>query len=135
MIRRTFLLVALMSVVAVGCNDASGPGGGITGTYTLRTVNGQNVPFVLIQIGQTYKFEILSGQLVLNENGTFSESLSVRETENSTVSTETETTTGTWTRTNNSISFTDSENTTYSGAISDDTITFTAEQIVVVYRK
>jgi hypothetical protein len=92
--RRTALLLATSLLVAA-CSDSSGPSGdSINGTYALRTVNGQNLPFPVLVIGTDFRLEVLSGSLTVNGNGTFSFQLTLRETELGTVDTETQTTTG-----------------------------------------
>src|SRR5687767_4985621 len=101
---RKFFAVAMMSVLALpACSDSSGPGGNgdVAGTYTLRTVNGSNVPFTILQVGSTYRLEILSGSVVINSNGTYTETASLRETNGTVVTTEQQNSNGTWTRVNN----------------------------------
>ena len=137
---KKFFAVAMLSVLALtACSDSSGPGeNNIAGTYTLRTVNGSNVPFVIAQIGTTYKLEILSGSVVISSNGTYTETASLRETNGTTVTTEQENSNGTWTRVNNAITFRDAvDQTTVTASAGDNSLTLvdTESSITLVYRK
>ena len=136
--RRIAAVLAAGLLVVAGCSDSSGPSGegDINGTYTLRTVNGQNLPFPVLVVGTTYRLEVTSGSLTISGNGSYSSQISLRETEGANVVTETQGTTGTWTRTNNAISFRDNEDgTTLSGSISQNTITFVEDGASLVFRK
>jgi hypothetical protein len=81
MIRRTFLLLAGALVLGAcgGGDDPAGPSLQSIGTYTLSTVNGQPLPAVLLE-DATRKVEILSDVVTLRENGTWSETASLRTT-------------------------------------------------------
>jgi len=64
--RRIALFMALFALAA--CNDATSPNGSAAGTYTLRTVNGFNLPYTFSD-GSV----LVSDQLVLNANGTYTD--------------------------------------------------------------
>ena len=78
---RLALTLALTGIVAAGCDDSSGPGDDLDGNYSLRTINGAVLPFVLLQFGTQFKAEVTSGQLDLRNDGTFNETLTFRVTE------------------------------------------------------
>jgi hypothetical protein len=62
--RRIALFMALIALAA--CNDATSPNGSAAGTYTLRTVNGFNLPYTFSD-GSV----LLGDQLVLNSDGSY----------------------------------------------------------------
>ena len=110
--RRLALLGMLaMTVAMAGCGDDDDPSGPteITGTYTLRTVNGASLPFTLWTEAEAgFKREITGGSVTLNANGTYSDAFAIRDTEDGVVTTDTETSSGTYVRTGNTIAFTES---------------------------
>jgi len=61
--KRTAFLLAMLALTA--CGDSTGPAD-VAGVYTLRTVDGQQLPAVIL--GD----EFTSGSLSLGSNGTFS---------------------------------------------------------------
>jgi len=70
--------VLLATLVACG-GDSTGPNASVAGNYTLRTVNGSNVPAVVFQDAQE-KDEVTAGNINLNADKTWSGSLSARVT-------------------------------------------------------
>ena len=60
--RRIALLMAVIALAA--CNDATSPNGSASGSYSLRTVNGFNLPYTFSD-GSV----LISDQLVLNTDG------------------------------------------------------------------
>ena len=125
------LLVPLLS----GCSDSTGPGGSsATGTYNLRTVNGNNLPVVVLQVGSD-RVEVTQGSITLNADNTFTDRTTFRVTESGTSTTDTEVIAGTYTRNNNAIQFSTDEGDTYSASLSGNTLTQTIEGFVLVYQK
>ncbi|GBD33206.1 hypothetical protein HRbin33_02187 [bacterium HR33] len=128
---------AALSVLLSGCDIF---GGGHTGTYVLKTVNGKPLPAVILEIIGTYKAEITAGSVTLNEDNTFSASITFRETEGSTVRTQTETDSGTYTISGNTITFTSpGTGPAFTGTLSGGTLTVTTEEdditLVLVFEK
>jgi hypothetical protein len=68
-----------MLLVACGGDKATGPGA-ISGNYTLRTVNGNNVPAVFFQDSQE-KDEFLSGNINIAGDNTWSGTFTLRGTD------------------------------------------------------
>lgn len=104
--RMRFAAVALGFTLACS-GDSTGPGGSgnsVTGTYTLRTINGTAVPVVLAQV-PGYSLRIMSATLTLNSPNTFSSVGTYQETTGSTTVTVSQTCTGTYTLTGTSIAF------------------------------
>lgn len=62
--RRIALLMAVIALAA--CNDATAPNGSASGSYSLRTVNGFNLPYTFSD-GSV----LISDQLVLNTDGSY----------------------------------------------------------------
>lgn len=129
-------LLIVPMLIACGDDDGSGPDTAtVAGTYTLRTVNGQNLPFTIIQ--QTgYKLEVLSDEYTLNSNGTFTTVATFRETEGTTVTTSSDTYSGTWTVSGSNVSLSSAaagiETAAFSGG---NTMTFSGNGVSAVYRK
>lgn len=76
--------VALLATAA-GCGGDKNPNApeSITGTYTMRTVNGSPPPTVIAEYTDeagTYKLEVLSGSITLEQGGSYRESHTFRET-------------------------------------------------------
>ena len=62
--RRIALFMAIIALAA--CNDATSPNGSAAGTYSLRTVNGFNLPYTFSD-GSV----LISDQLVLDTDGSY----------------------------------------------------------------
>jgi hypothetical protein len=136
--RKVLAVATLALTMVTACGDSTGPDGeaNISGTYTLRTVNGQNLPFPLLVVGTTYRLEVTASTVSINANGTFTQSATLREVNGTNTTTETESATGTWTRTNNAISFRDSaDGTVFTGSLSGNTITLVDEGMTLVFQK
>lgn len=136
--RRTLLLAALLiAPLLSGCDDdGSGPEGGeVTGTYTLRTIDGQNLPFTLLNV-PGYRIEVLADQYTLNSGGSFTSTTSYRETEGTVVTTSEDTYAGTWVQNGATINMNSTDNGPESAAFSGgNTLTFTAGGRTAIYRK
>ena len=77
---RRFLLAGLaMLLVACGGDKATGPGA-VSGNYSLRTVNGNNVPAVFFQDTQE-KDEIVSGNINIVADNTWNGTFALRGTD------------------------------------------------------
>jgi len=77
---RRYLLAGLaMLLVACGGDKATGPGA-VSGNYSLRTVNGNNVPAVFFQDTQE-KDEIVSGNINIVADNTWNGTFALRGTD------------------------------------------------------
>ena len=69
------LFVAVLAFTLMGtasaCTDTTGPGGALAGTYSLRTVNGAQLPVTLCSTGFCY--DVLSAEITLDANGNYQE--------------------------------------------------------------
>ena len=133
MIRRAFLAVLSVFALTACGDDSTGPGSSITGTYQLQTVNGQQVPATVLQTGND-KTVITSGSLLLNQNNTFFAAMTIESTVGGLVDSETQASTGTYTRNNDSIQFTSSGK-TVTGTLSGNTLTVSDRDMTLVYKK
>lgn len=98
--RAAIALLALVAVVGCG-KDSSGPKT-LPGTYPLRSVDGRNLPAMVLQ-SPGYSLEVTDGTITLNANGTFTDSYSFRENDGGTVTNVTIPCAGTWSQSGNSI--------------------------------
>ena len=109
--RRIALLAALVALAACN-NDSTSPNGSANGSYSLRTVNGNPLPFTFSD-GSV----LVSDQLTLSANGTY---VDVATFSNAGSATEQ----GLWSINNNLISFQDqTDNFSYQGSISGSVLT------------
>jgi hypothetical protein len=123
--------------LACGGGDSTGPSTSIAGTYTLRTVNGGNLPYTLIQVGAD-KLEITAGSIALNADNTFSDRITVRATDGGSVETEEFVAVGTYTVNGTTVTLTERESgDSYSLAHSGNSLTQIEQefQVTLVYRK
>jgi hypothetical protein len=95
----------VLSATACGGGDSSGPAS-IAGTYTLQTVNNAPLPFTTSE-DATYKAEILSWVVTLNDNNTYSHVFRGRSTDNGLPTENTITTTGTYTVSGSTVAMSD----------------------------
>ena len=130
--RKVALTVALAVSLLTGCGDSTGPED-IAGNYTLRSINGQDLPFLIIQVLED-KVEITAGSFRINSDLTYSTSVTVTVTESGTTTSETETDTGTYTLTGTTLTFTSGAD-TFTGSITGNTLTFIDEGLTLVYQK
>lgn len=85
---RTPLLALLVAVLSAACSGTSATeperlvaDDGLAGRYVLQQVNGEPLPYAFYEVEQPGDFEggtILDGVLVLNEEGTYARSVTIR---------------------------------------------------------
>jgi hypothetical protein len=128
---RKYVLLAAGLVALAACNnDSTSPNGSVTGTYSLRTVNGNPLPFTFSD-GTV----LVSDRLSLNGDGTY---VDIATFSNAGSSTEQ----GLWSINNNLISFSDqTDNLSYQGSLSGSVLTesfpatFSSQSVTEVYQK
>jgi hypothetical protein len=102
--RVALVLAAVLPLALAACGDSTGPGGGLAGTYELRTINGQALPFLVGEFPDLdLTEELTAGSVRLNANATFSASHTVRLTEGTQVTTFTTDINGTYSRSGNNV--------------------------------
>ena len=99
---RARLLTIALAALVVGCGDSSTGPKTITGTYPLRSVNGDALPALVYQ-ETNYTLEVTEGTISLGSNGRFTDSYTLRENDNGAIQTATIPCSGTWTRSGNAI--------------------------------
>jgi hypothetical protein len=133
---KTLLALLAFVVVLVGCDSTSEPDdSALVGTFTLQTVNGQNLP-VFLGFFDGIGVTVLAGRLTLNADRTAAEAYDYRLTQGTTPSEASDSDVGVYTRNGNEIlvewsSGQPSE--TY--ILDDDTLTLDEDGFVFFYRK
>ena len=113
----------IATVLLAGCDsdDSTGPAqNAVSGTWNLVTVNSVPLPFVM---QSTPRIELVSEQLVVSANGTFTQASQVRTTSGTTVSTQTVSTAGTYALSGTTATFIFNDGTTGAGTVSGTTLT------------
>ncbi len=107
---RTLVAVVVACGIGAGCGSDSVAApltmASIAGTYNLKSYNGITVPAVIQASGP--KVEVLNDQVIVNANGTWSESGTYRISDLSGVTTQTETGAGTYTLNGATVTFRES---------------------------
>lgn len=127
---------AFATVLLAGCGSDSSTAptlSSLAGTWNLSTVNGSPLPFVVQ--ASSPKIELLSDQIVVSANGTFTESTVARFTDGTTVSTTTIPDAGTYTLNGTAAVFTFSDGSSGTATVSGNTFTVASGGYSQVYRK
>jgi len=98
-----FVLAAL--ALACGGDKVAGPNAeSVAGSYSLRTVNGSALPFVVAEVAGD-RLEVTAGALSVNADNSYVLTFTLRETQGASVTSETTTEEGTYHRSSNTLSF------------------------------
>ena len=130
----TFILAACGRDDLVSLPSTPNPSS-ISGSYQLTTVDGHDLPFLVLEIG-AYQARLLSGTLNLNANGAYSFEFNVRldDTGNPRMTSVTEV--GSWNVTRDSITLVATAGTLpRTGTVSGHVITLGSSNITMVLRK
>jgi Lipocalin-like domain len=128
--RRIALLIAVIALAACN-NDSTSPNGTVIGSYSLRTINGNTLPYTFSNSNV-----LVSDRLTLNSDGSY---FDVASFSNSGQSTEQ----GTWSINNNLITFQDhTDGISYTASLSGNVLTETfpsndgfSSSVTEVYQK
>jgi hypothetical protein len=128
---RRFIVLAMVlatTLTVAGCSDSTGPQEALSGTYTLRSVNGSSSSPWLITSNASYTDEVLSSTISLDAQGNYSGTTIWRTTNaGAPPFTTKDEITGYWTLSGSTITLTDTTNPQYpvyyNGTISGSTIT------------
>lgn len=73
-------MFVLLALVLAACSDSTAPETqlNVAGAYTLQSINGQPLPFVLLDLAGFFRIHQVGGTLALNANRTFIERDSLR---------------------------------------------------------
>ena len=108
---RRLVMLALAGTLAACSTDSTGPNGSVAGTYTLRTIDGQQLPYTF-----SSGLRLTSDQITLMTDGTY-EDIS-RYSDGSSFVDE-----GDYTSYNGAVTFYSTTGQTYQGSISRDVLT------------
>lgn len=137
MLPRTLrLAAAAILLAACGDDTPSEPTNqSVAGTWTLRTVNGSNLPYTLQQFGND-RIELLNETISVQASGTFTQQGTLRFTTGGLVTTEPYTDGGTYTLNGSTATFTfNSDGSTGVAAIGDDVLSVAYAGQTFVYRR
>lgn len=139
--RRPLATVALTVAVvaAIACGGSGGPTtptpASVAGTWNLQSVNGQGLPYILVQSGAN-KVEWTADQLLVGAGGTFTQTSTFRVTTNGQVATQTAGDAGTYTLTGTNVTFVfASDGSSGAGTLSGKTLTVSETGLSLVYEK
>ena len=104
----------------------------IAGTWNLTTVNGAALPFVL---QASPKIEILSDQIVILANGSFTQSTQARLTNGTTITTQTIPDGGTYSLNGTAATFTFTDGGSETATVSGNSMTIAETGLSLVYNK
>jgi hypothetical protein len=105
-------MLALASTMLVSCSaDSTGPNGSVTGTYTLRTIDGQPLPYTF-----SGGLRLMSDELTLTSDGSYQDVS--RYSDGTSFVDE-----GDYTNYNGAVTFYSTSGDTYQGSISRDVLT------------
>lgn len=132
--RRAWVVIGA-AVLFAGCDGGVTGASATTGTYTLRTVNGESLPYTTSGSGAN-KTEILDDKFILYEGNTYQESGTTRVTVNGTASTVPISETGSYQTLGTSMTFLNSAGNRQRIALGDGSkITFVDNGLTLVFRK
>lgn len=136
MIRAATVLLGICLLVGCGGGDDPTAPRAFTGTYSLRSVNGSSLPYVVAQSGPN-TVSILSDQIVIADGGSWSEVTLYRVVDNAGTREQTVNDGGTWVRTGDKLALyqSGSASTGYIGTIARNTLTFNDGTLVQVFSK
>lgn len=128
-------LIALAPIVA-GCGS-DGPIQAVSslpGIYTLRSVNGAALPFMLVAGDPS--LEVTGDELALASGGSFAQRTSFRITTGGVASADVANETGTYTESGATVTLRFArDNSTVTGVVSGNTVTISAPGLVLVYAR
>jgi hypothetical protein len=107
----------------------------VAGTWTLRTIGGAGLPFVLDQAGAD-KIELINAAIVATANGGFTATSTERTTISGQATSQSYSDGGSFIVTGTSVIFTfSSDGASATGALLGDSLTFTGNGVPIVYRR
>jgi hypothetical protein len=122
------ILCATLALAIFACHsDSTSPTVSLTGTYTLKSINGSPLPYTTSS-GDRLTADVLT----INANGTYTD-VSQYTTTNGSSATDTES--GTYTNNNGAVTFNDlTDNLTYQGSLSGSVLTEVVAGLTEVYQ-
>jgi hypothetical protein len=130
--RRIVAHCVLLAAMTVACGASTAaepvpPASAWAGTYSMVAINGQALPFTLVEYPQGGRSEVATGTMTLNPDLTFAEAVGVRLVVTNVSNTNTHRQSGKITVDGASVRFTPSSGGSgaFTGAIRGDTLTYT----------
>ena len=131
--KRGWILVAAVFLAA--CDSGVTGASATTGTYPLRSINGESLPYTISGSGAN-KTEVVDDKFILYEGNTYQETGTMRVTVNGNASTVPISETGSYGTLGTSMTFTNSAGTRQRVAIGDGSkITFVENGLSYIFRK
>jgi hypothetical protein len=132
---RNLALAALILAASCGGDSTAPTTVSVAGTWNLQTINGTALPYVLEQTGAD-KTEITSDVFNVASTGSFTQTTTVRFTQNGAVTTQSVADAGSYTVSGTAVNFTfNSDGSTGTGSLSGNTLTVTSSGFAFVYKK
>ena len=132
--RRLIALLALATVAACGSDTSTNPANDkVEGSYSLRTVNGQPLPFTVQANGVTAV--ITSDVMTIAEGGSWTEVTAYRKSANGQTTNEVDADSGTWTRVGDTMTFNSNLVGTFQGSYAHGSVTFDDPGYLAVYSR
>ena len=132
--RRIAALLVLATVLGCGGDSSTSPADTtVSGTYTLRTVNGIPLPFTVLQ-SDSLKFEIIGDAFTLKDDKTWSEAGMTRTTDAGQVSTDAIADSGTYVLRGSTVTLISANGST-DGTLSGGKLTLVNDAVVAIYQK
>jgi hypothetical protein len=129
---------AMFLVLSVACGKESPTAPvvpNVVGTWTLRTIGGQSLPVVLDRAGSDM-IELMAAEVVAAENGTFTTTSTERTTIGGQATSRSYAEDGRYALVGADVTFTFTiDNSTVTGALRGDSLTFAGSGTAVVYRR
>ena len=137
--RRVLAVLVALALIACGGDSTTSPTASIGGTWSLRTVNGAPLPYVVLASG-TDKEEIVSDVFTLTANGVsggaFTQLTTLRFTQNGQVTSQSIPDAGNYTLNGSAVTIQfNSDGSTVTGSWSGNTITITQDGFAGVYQR
>jgi hypothetical protein len=135
---RTITLIGIAFTLAACGRDSVGPAAApttVAGTYNLTTVDGQVLPFTVLDLG-AYQAKLASATLNLKADGTYSFQFGIRIEDSGNIRSTSDSDAGLWNASANAITLTSNEGSvTRTGTVAQGTMTLQSSTLVLGLRK
>ena len=133
---RVLASFALVVLAACGGESTTAPTNvSVAGTWTLQSINGTGLPYIVAQTGAD-KVEITSDVVTVVASGSFTQITTVRTTFSGQVTTQSVADAGSWVLNGTAATFQfNSDGSVGTGSISGNTLTIASDGFAYIYRK
>ena|SRR6476659_8802347 len=134
--RRLVLACAAIALIGCGGGDSTGPVASAEGSWSLQTVAGTALPYTYVYDAPSqHRLEVLSDVFDMSSDGTYIETFTTRETQGTTVTTQTATDAGTWSQSGKQVTVTFSDGSHLNATITGDEITMNTASGILLYTR